>query len=274
LLMDHNKWLDANRRKKQFLDTEKASRPFYFGYRQVSADEKAERVRRHFDSVAHCYDFMNTFLSLGIHYLWKKTAVRMMALKRGQRVLDVCGGTGDLSVLASRVVGVSGQVVLYDMNWNMITAGKPRIAGLRSGRRIAFVQGDAEHLAFPDRHFDAVMVGFGIRNVIRMENGVSEMHRVLKPGGKMMCLEFSKPTNPVFRQLYDLYSQRVMPAAGRLLVGIGQAYAHLPESIRMFAMPEEMSLVLEKAGFTGVRYRRLTNGIATVHLAQKGNSRP
>ena len=135
-----DRWLDPIQRQRQFLDTEQPDRPFYFGFRKVAADDKSEKVRRHFDSVAHCYDFMNTFLSLGIHYLWKKKAIRMMGLRPGDSVLDVCGGTGDLSVLASRVVGPTGRVVLFDMNWKMITAGKPNLAQKPSGRRIRFVQ--------------------------------------------------------------------------------------------------------------------------------------
>lgn len=270
---DRDHWLGEDLRKKQFMETEAASRPFFFGYRRVTAEEKARRVRRHFDSVAHCYDFMNTVLSFGIHYLWKKRAVGMMALKPGQRVLDVCGGTGDLSTLASRAVGGGGRVVLYDLNWKMIRAGKPRIESRPSGRRVAFVQGDAEHLAFPDGTFDAAMVGFGIRNVTRMEKGLAEMHRVLKPGGTLMCLEFSRPANPLFRRLYDVYSRHVMPLAGQMLVGLGRAYAHLPESIRMFAQPDEMSRILDDSGFEDIGYRRLTNGIATVHLARRPAAR-
>ena len=267
--MQQRKWLESHERKRQFLSTDPSDRPFFFGYRQVSAVEKSERVRRHFDSVAHCYDFMNTLLSFGIHYLWKNRAIRMMALRPGDRVLDVCGGTGDLSVRASRAVGPGGLVILYDMNRNMIAAGKPRITARPSGRRIGFVQGDAERIPFPDSHFDAAMVGFGIRNVTRMENGLSEMYRVLKPGGTFMCLEFSNPTHPVFRWLYDRYSLHIMPLIGQMVVGLKQAYAHLPESIRMFATPGEMSRLLDHTGFSDIRYRRLTNGIATVHLARK-----
>lgn len=262
-------WSAAEVRRRQFLETGRPDRPYYFGYHRVSATEKGERVRRHFDSVAHCYDFMNTLLSFGIHYLWKKAAVRTMTLQPGDRVIDVCGGTGDLSVLAAKAVAPSGRVVLYDMNRNMIRAGKPYRAADAPDRRIDFVQGNAEQIPFPDRYFNAAMVGFGIRNVIRMEKGIAEMHRVLKPGGTFMCLEFSKPRHPVFRRLYDVYSRHAMPLIGQMVVGLGQAYAHLPESIRMFASPEEMSALLAGSGFRDIRYRLLTNGIATVHTARK-----
>lgn len=240
-----------------------------FGFERVPEKEKAVRTARHFNTVAAKYDFMNTLLSFGIHYLWKKIAAGLMELQPGDRVLDVCGGTGDLAVLASRAVGNSGQVVIYDINQKMMLTGRKKLHRLSAGRRILFAQGDAEAIAFPDETFDAAMVGFGIRNLTHMDLGFREMYRVLKPGGTMMCLEFSKPTAPVFRWLYDMYSFYVMPFLGELLVGSRHAYQLLPESIRTFPLPEELSDQLRHIGFRNVTYCRLTNGIAVVHLAVK-----
>ncbi|OGR30827.1 MAG: UDP-3-O-(3-hydroxymyristoyl)glucosamine N-acyltransferase [Desulfobacca sp. RBG_16_60_12] len=240
-----------------------------FGYRQVSAAAKGHLVHQHFDTVARKYDLMNTLLSFGLHHLWKRAAVRMMGLKPGDRVLDVCGGTADLALRAARVIGDTGRVMVYDINRAMMAAGWPKVAGSSLAPRIGYIQGDAERLACPDAGFDAAMVGFGIRNLTHPEVGFQEMFRVLKPGGTMMCLEFSRPKTAWFRRLYDLYSFYVMPAAGRIMVGSWDAYTYLPESIRMFSQPEELSGLLTAIGFTRVRYRRLTNGIAVIHLGVK-----
>jgi len=242
---------------------------YYFGYKSIPEDEKAFRVRMHFDTVAPKYDFMNTLLSFGIHLLWKRTAVRILGLKGGDRIIDVCGGTGDLSILASRRAGPSGLVVLYDINRDMLERGRTKIIRSSYGRRIFSVQGDAESISFPDHYFDAAMVGFGIRNLTHMNKGFREMHRVLKPGGTLMCLEFSKPTAPVFSWLYDFYSFHIMPLLGWAVVGSRQAYTYLPESIRMFPLPHELTRILERAGFSQVTHRKLTNGIAVAHLAKK-----
>ena len=241
----------------------------YFGYRPVAPAEKEKLVHQHFDTVSARYDFMNTLLSFGLHHPWKWTAVRLMGLKAGDRVLDVCGGTADLAFLAAKKVGPAGRVLVYDINRAMMAAGRPKVARAGLASRIAFLQGDAELLACPDESFDAAMVGFGIRNLTHPELGFKEMHRVLKPGGSFMCLEFSQPLTFWFRRLYDFYSFYLMPLLGRLFVGSWQAYTYLPESIRMFAHPEEVSATLVGLGFSGVRYRRLTNGIAVIHLAVK-----
>ena len=241
----------------------------YFGYRQVSAAAKGRLVAGHFDTVARKYDLMNTLLSFGLHHLWKRAAVRMMPLQPGDRVLDVCGGTADLALRAARAIGGAGRVVVYDINWAMMAAGWPKVAGSALAPRIGYIQGDAELISCPDASFDAAMVGFGIRNLTRPEAGFKEMFRVLKPGGTMMCLEFSRPKTAWFRRLYDWYSFYVMPAVGRIMVGSGAAYTYLPESIRMFSQPEELAAVLTAIGFTRVSYRRLTNGIAVIHLGVK-----
>jgi demethylmenaquinone methyltransferase/2-methoxy-6-polyprenyl-1,4-benzoquinol methylase len=262
-------WIDEYDEKEESDKAAQSQRTAFFGYQKVPEDEKSQWVLRHFNSVAKRYDLMNTLLSFGIHHLWKRNAVKKMALNSGDRVLDVCGGTGDLAILAAETVGRSGRVIIYDINRAMIEAGVEKIKHLPLHDRIRFVQGDAEHISFPDDYFDAAMVGFGIRNVTHMDQGFREMCRVLKPGGKMMCLEFSKPTSPVFRWMYDVYSFHVMPALGEVFAGSNKAYLHLTESIRTFALPDELAAILKQVGFSKVTERKLTNGIAMIHMAVK-----
>jgi demethylmenaquinone methyltransferase/2-methoxy-6-polyprenyl-1,4-benzoquinol methylase len=240
-----------------------------FGFLTIPVREKAGYVLRHFNSIAVKYDFMNTILSLGLHYLWKRLAVRSLGLKSGDRVIDVCGGTGDLSILAAKTVGPNGRVVLYDINRAMMVRGRSKVARVLHSGKILPVQGDAEYLSFPGGRFDAAMVGFGIRNLTDMKRGLAEMHRVLKPGGRMMCLEFSLPISTWFGYLYDIYSFHIMPLAGKLLAGTRDAYLYLPESIRKFPPPDEFSAMLKEIGFFDVFYRRLTNGIAVIYTGVK-----
>ena len=262
-------WLEEEKRQVQIQNNNSDDVQAYFGYERIRAADKTDRVIQHFNSVARHYDFMNTLLSFGIHYAWKRTAARMLKLSAGDQVLDVCGGTGDLAILAARKVGPSGRVVIYDINRAMIQAGLHKVVDTEIATRLQYVQGNAECISFPEGHFEAAMVGFGIRNVTRMKKGFEEMYRVLKPGGKMVCLEFSRPTWPVFRWLYDFYSFYIMPFLGELIAGSRKAYTHLPESIRTFPLPDELSEILETIGFSQVTYRSLTNGIAVIHLAVK-----
>lgn len=241
----------------------------FFGYEKISADEKSGRVYRHFETVAENYDIMNTVLSFGIHYLWKLEAVRRMGVNPGDRILDLCGGSGDLAVLAARKAGPRGRVVIYDINRAMLDLGARRMAGKPYGSGVSCVLGDAQRLSFPDNSFDAVMIGYGIRNLIHLEKGVEEMFRILRPGGRMMCLEFSRPVSPLFRWLYDFYSFAVMPRIGELLAGSAQAYLHLPESIRTFYLPDELADIFRDHGFADVRFKRQTNGISVVHTGRK-----
>src|SRR5512136_615998 len=190
-----------------------------FGFRTVSEAEKRKLVDKHFDSIATKYDWMNTVLSFGLHYLWKRIAARMSGIKAGDIVLDVCGGTADLALLAADLVGSTGHVVVYDINRAMMRIGQAKVAASHLTERVRFVQGDAERISFPDGSFDAVMVGFGIRNFVHLQEGLKQMHRVLKKGGSFTCLEFSRPDPAWFRALYNFYSFVIMPLAGSILAG-------------------------------------------------------
>jgi demethylmenaquinone methyltransferase / 2-methoxy-6-polyprenyl-1,4-benzoquinol methylase len=269
VLSNKNLWGSEQDRQYHYDERIRHEKKANYGYLKVPEDEKTQWVLRHFNSVAGQYDFMNTLLSFGIHYLWKRTAIGRLRLGPGDRVLDVCGGTGDLAILAKRAVGTSGEVTVYDINRAMIDAGRFKKTNAALRKQIHYVQGNAEHIAFPAEHFDAVMVGFGIRNVTHMEQGFGEMLRVLKPGGRMMVLEFSKPSNPLFCRLYDFYSFTIMPLVGQLLAGTRQAYTHLPESIRMFPLPDELKTILERIGYSDVSWQRLTDGIAVIHTGKK-----
>jgi demethylmenaquinone methyltransferase/2-methoxy-6-polyprenyl-1,4-benzoquinol methylase len=240
-----------------------------FDIKKMDGRKKSQLIRGYFNTVAQKYDMMNTLLSFGIHHMWKRTAVRTMGLKSGDRVIDVCGGTGDLAMLAAGAVGSIGQVALVDFSRAMINSGKKKKNHSSIGKRIHYIQGDAQQISFQDESFNAAMVGFGIRNVIHMKKAFKEMHRVLRPGGKIMCLEFSQPTSPLFRLVYDYYSLYVIPFLGKSIAGSAQAYTHLPESIRNFPSPDRLSDILKSIGFLNITYKKLTNGIAVIHLAQK-----
>jgi len=240
-----------------------------FGYSTVPVEEKPKLVQDHFDSSARRYDMMNTVMSLGVHHRWRRAAVKMMGLKQGDQVLDVCGGTADLSILAAGAVGPKGRVTLYDFNRAMMEAGRPKVVRAALADRIRYVQGDAQEIALTSGRFDAAMVGFGIRNLTEPDRGFEEMHRVLKPGGKLMCLEFSRPTSAWFRRLYDLHSFVYMPLVMRTLGRSMPSYTYLPESIRTFPLPDELTATLQRIGFADVTYRRLTNGISVVHIGTK-----
>ncbi|BBO83971.1 bifunctional demethylmenaquinone methyltransferase/2-methoxy-6-polyprenyl-1,4-benzoquinol methylase UbiE [Desulfosarcina ovata] len=268
-LWQNPRWFDGNKRQEQLDDYIRATGKARFGIREFAEENKAEAVRIHFDRVAPKYDFMNSLLSFGIQHAWKRAAVRMLGVKPGDRVLDVCGGTGDLAILAARRSGPAGQVVIFDINLAMIQAGRHKIDPYPDLSHISYVQGNAEAITFPDNTFDCAMVGFGIRNVTHLKTGFSEMIRVLKPGGRLLCLEFSRPLNPVFRSLYDFYSFNIMPALGQLLAGSAESYACLPETIRMFPLPGELAAMLTDLGLRNVNWEAMTNGISVAHVGSK-----
>jgi demethylmenaquinone methyltransferase / 2-methoxy-6-polyprenyl-1,4-benzoquinol methylase len=262
-------WFSASKRREQVDEYIAATGHARFGIHTYREGEKYQAVMRHFNRVAPKYDFMNSLLSFGIQHVWKREAIRMLDVRPGDRVLDVCGGTGDLSILAARRAGRTGRVVIYDINRAMIEAGRRKIDPFAELSRIAYIQGNAEQIVFADNTFDAAMVGFGIRNVTHLKGGFREMHRVLKPGGRFLCLEFSRPVNPLFRGLYDFYSFNIMPLLGALIAGSAESYACLPETIRMFPLPDELTDILKDVGFGAVRYRVMTNGIAVAHVGVK-----
>ncbi len=269
-LWKNPRWFGAGKRQEQLDDYIEQTGSARFGIRTYKESEKYKAVMRHFNRVAPKYDFMNSLLSMGIQHVWKRAAVRMLDIRPGEKVLDVCGGTGDLSILAARRTGPGGRVVIFDINRAMIEAGRHKIDPYPELAHISYVQGNAEEITFPDATFDAAMVGFGIRNVTHLKRGFKEMHRVLKPGGRILCLEFSRPVNPLFRGLYDFYSFNVMPLLGELIAGSAESYACLPETIRMFPLPDELAAIFEGIGFEKVRYRVMTNGIAVAHVGIKG----
>ncbi len=240
-----------------------------FGFEKVSKPEKERLVKEHFETIAHRYDLANTIASFGMHYLWKREAVRFLELKPGEKVIDVCGGTGDLAVLMKRKVGCPGLVVLADINGPMIRAGRYKSTHAAERKKIVYVQSDAEGIAIRSSSFDAAIAGFGIRNLVDMRTGLKEIHRLLRPGGRFVCLEFSHPEKAWFRKVYDMYSFRVMPHLTRAVLGSRKPFLHLSESIRVFPGPDEFSGYLAGAGFRNIAYRLLTNGIVAVHRGEK-----
>lgn len=244
------------------------------GSREAAAADRKRLVAAHFDRIAPRYDLANSLLSFGLHYSWRRYAIRRLALKRGDNVLDLCGGTADFAVLAASRVAPDGTVTVCDVSPAMMRAGRLKIE--RSGHRkaVLWVQGDAEDLSFPDGAFDAVTVGFGVRNLACLEAGLREMFRVLNAGGRLAILEFSVPETRWFRKLYEWYSFRVMPFVGRAVTGTAEPYAYLAESIRVFPSPEAFKTALEAAGFTNVTIDRLTAGIMAVYLCEKEAASP
>lgn len=240
-----------------------------FGFQTVDWQEKASRVRSVFESVAGKYDVMNDLMSLGAHRLWKRFALTLTGLKAGQRALDVAGGTGDLAIGMARQVGKSGQVILSDINPAMLDIGRDRSidAGVAGTVRCALA--NAECLPFADDSFHCVTIGFGLRNVTDKPAALASMLRVLKPGGQLLVLEFSKPIAPGLKPLYDGYSFKVLPLLGRLVANDSASYQYLAESIRMHPDQETLLGLMRDAGFGQVRYHNLAGGIVAVHRGYK-----
>jgi demethylmenaquinone methyltransferase / 2-methoxy-6-polyprenyl-1,4-benzoquinol methylase len=241
----------------------------HFGFSEVPVAEKARRVRGVFDSVAGRYDLMNDLMSLGIHRVWKRFTVEKAGLKPGMQVLDLAGGTGDLAALMAPRVAPGGRVVLSDINEAMLRRGRERLLdrGI-AGECIEYCLADAEALPVEDASFDLVTIAFGLRNVTRKEAALAEMFRVLRPGGQLMILEFSRPAAPI-APAYDLYSFRVLPAIGKLVAGDDASYRYLAESIRMHPDQETLQAMMAAEGFEDCRYHNLTGGIVALHRGWK-----
>jgi len=238
-------------------------RTTHFGFRRVDEDEKAAQVERVFSSVAPRYDLMNDVLSGGLHRLWKAFTIRQSGVRPGMRVLDVAAGTGDLGRAFVREVGPDGLVVLTDVNARMLTAGRDRL--MDEGSIVPAVRCDAERLPFPDRSFDVVSVGFGLRNMTHKEQALAQMRRVLRPGGRLLVLEFSKVWEPL-APLYDTYSMRVMPWLGQRIAGDGASYRYLAESIRMHPSQQDLANMMEQAGLERVQWFNFAAGICALHV--------
>lgn len=241
----------------------------HFGYQQVPVDEKVKRVAGVFDSVASKYDLMNDMMSLGVHRLWKKFTIELSGVRKGNKVLDIAGGTGDLTMQFSRLVGEEGEVVLADINDSMLKVGRDRLLDRGYGGNIRFVQANAESLPFPDNHFDVITIAFGLRNVTDKDKALKDMARILKPGGRLLVLEFSTPTNPIMSKAYDLYSFTALPLMGKLLAGDSDSYRYLAESIRMHPNQETLKEMMENAGLSEVEYHNMTSGVVALHRGIK-----
>jgi len=241
----------------------------HFGYQTVAANEKARKVAGVFDSVAGKYDLMNDLMSLGIHRLWKRFAIGISGVRAGDRVLDLAGGTGDLTSRMLPLVGPKGLVVLSDINASMLSEGRRRLVDEGAIGNVAYAQVDAEQLPFPDNAFDCITIAFGLRNVTYKERALAAMVRALKPGGRAIILEFSHPVAPGLQSVYDLYSFTGVPVLGKLVVNDDASYRYLAESIRMHPDQETLLRMMEAAGFERCQYFNLTGGVVAVHRGYK-----
>lgn len=240
-----------------------------FGFSQVPKSEKEKLVANVFHSVAAKYDLMNDLMSFGIHRLWKKFTIDYSGVRKGQYVLDLAGGTGDFSAKFSHLVGANGKVVLSDINQSMLDVGKEKLQNLGIVGNIEYVQANAEALPFPDNYFDCVVISFGLRNVTNKDKALKSIFRVLKPGGRLLVLEFSKPIIKPLSKIYDLYSFNVLPKIGEFVVNDGDSYKYLAESIRMHPDQKTLANMMIEQGFEAVNFYNLTGGIVALHRGYK-----
>jgi demethylmenaquinone methyltransferase/2-methoxy-6-polyprenyl-1,4-benzoquinol methylase len=240
-----------------------------FGFEKVAWADKAKRVRSVFESVAGKYDVMNDLMSFGAHRLWKQFTLSLTGLRPGQRALDVAGGTGDLALGMLRQVGKDGHVVLSDINSQMLDLGRDRLLNAGWVGNVDCLVADAERLPFAANSFDTVSIGFGLRNVTDKAAALRSMHRVLRPGGQLLVLEFSTPVLPGLKRIYDSYSFNVLPLLGRVVAGDADSYRYLAESIRMHPNQETLLEMLRNAGFAEARYHNLSGGIVALHRGYK-----
>lgn len=241
----------------------------HFGYETVDAKEKAGRVAGVFHSVADNYDLMNDLMSAGIHRLWKHTTIEMSGVRKGHKVLDIAGGTGDLAAKFSKIVGSEGSVVLADINESMLKVGRDRLIDRGITENVTFSQADAQYLPFPDNTFNVITIAFGLRNVTDKDMALRSMLRVLKPGGKLLILEFSKPTSSLLSKIYDTYSFNVLPKLGKAFANDSDSYKYLAESIRMHPDQSTLLQMLDSAGFENTDFHNMTGGVVALHRGIK-----
>lgn len=240
-----------------------------FGFQTVDKDEKQTMVAKVFHSVASKYDLMNDLMSFGIHRVWKRYTIEASGVRRNQRVLDLAGGTGDLTAKFSRLVGENGEVVLADINDSMLKMGREKLRDHGIVGNVCYVQANAEELPFPDDYFDCITISFGLRNVTDKAKALRSMFRVLKPGGRLLVLEFSKPVLDPLSKIYDAYSFHILPRIGQVIVNDADSYRYLTESIRMHPDQETLKGMMEEAGFDQVSYTNMTGGIVALHKGFK-----
>ena len=241
----------------------------HFGYETVDTIEKAGRVAGVFHSVADNYDLMNDLMSAGIHRLWKHMTIEMSGVRRGHKVLDIAGGTGDLAAKFSKIVGSEGSVLLADINESMLKVGRDRLIDRGITENVRFSQADAQYLPFPDNTFDVITIAFGLRNVTDKDMALRSMLRVLKPGGKLLILEFSKPTSSLLSKIYDTYSFNVLPRLGKVFANDSDSYKYLAESIRMHPDQSTLLQMLDSAGFANTDFHNMTGGVVALHRGTK-----
>ena len=241
-----------------------------FGYERVRKEEKAGRVREVFDSVASRYDVMNDLMSGGMHRLWKRFTIELSSVRPGQTVLDIAGGTGDLAAKFSQRVGPDGHVILADINSAMLSVGRDRLIDKGALNNISVSQADAQFLPYADNSIDCITIAFGLRNVTDKALALRSMYRVLKPGGRLLVLEFSKPTSSLLSQVYDAYSFSALPFMGKLITNDADSYRYLAESIRKHPDQETLLEMVEDAGFVDCKYHNMTGGIVAIHRGVKG----
>ena len=241
----------------------------HFGYKTVNVEEKAGKVAEVFHSVAGKYDLMNDLMSAGVHRLWKRMTIEMSGVRRGNSVLDIAGGTGDLTAKFSRIVGPEGTVVLADINSSMLQVGRDRLMDRGVVNNVIFSQADAQYLPFPDNTFDVITIAFGLRNVTDKDMALRSMLRVLKPAGRLLVLEFSKPANPVLSKVYDTYSFSILPKLGKLFASDADSYQYLAESIRMHPDQETLQGMMDNAGFANTDFHNMTGGVVALHRGVK-----
>lgn len=241
----------------------------HFGFKRVAAEEKASMVRGVFDSVAEHYDIMNDLMSMGVHRIWKRIAVQLSNVRKGEQVLDLAGGTGDLTTLFEKRVGEEGNVVLADINAQMLRTGRNRLIDRGLVGNVQYTQVNAECLPFADDSFDCVCIAFGLRNVTDKDAALRSMYRVLKPGGRAIVLEFSHPIDPITEKVYDFYSFNLLPKIGKWVAKDEESYRYLAESIRMHPKQDELKAMMEAAGFERCEYFNMTQGIVAVHRGYK-----